>query len=197
MENNFDEALKEAQTIDNRLKFLRELHEKDPTVEIEREEDRLLWQSPLVGVPVSIKESIAVKGMKSTAGLAYRKDSRASSDSVAVDNIRKLGLIPVVTTNVPELTMYWADCRVSYLFQLWLQADLSKLEAPCYQYFLHSLTLFYVTRHVKKVFLFSKKSFSNLPVSIFVQSNFLIHYVMIINHQLIVSNYYPIYCISK
>lgn len=146
-DERFDEALNEARQLDERLKSIRERRngpasngnvnyndnkDKDQisdNIPYDNDQDRLLWQSPLAGVPISVKESIGVKGLKQTCGLWARRDCIAQEDSVVVENARKLGIIPIVATNVPEMTLYWADCLVS------------KLHVRCKQYIYSLLVL--------------------------------------------------------
>ncbi|BES92615.1 Amidase [Nesidiocoris tenuis] len=75
--------------------------------EIRKNPDPKYWEihKPLNGVPISIKESIAVAGMSNNAG---RRGARvANSDAPAVSNLRAAGAIPFVVTNTPELCLFW------------------------------------------------------------------------------------------
>lgn len=106
-QDRFRQALDEAQLIDQ---LLADFRAGKPESEFTGEQLELL-QSPLLGVPLSVKESIAVKGMRNSCGLWSRRDSIADQDAVVVSNARRAGLIPVCTTNIPEATLYWADCQ--------------------------------------------------------------------------------------
>lgn len=65
---------------------------------------------PLAGVPVSIKESFAVKGWPTTCGLEKYRDLVAPMDSPAVVALRQAGAILLGKSNVPaSLSGY--DCR--------------------------------------------------------------------------------------
>lgn len=57
---------------------------------------------PLLGVPCTIKEFIAVKGLPQTAGLIHRRGTLATEDASLVQNLRAAGAIILGTTNVPE-----------------------------------------------------------------------------------------------
>ena len=57
---------------------------------------------PLLGIPCSIKEFLAMKGMPQTGGVLHRKGVIADHDSVVVSRIRRAGAIPLGVTNVPE-----------------------------------------------------------------------------------------------
>ncbi len=56
----------------------------------------------LHGVPCTIKEFVAVRGMRHTGGLTRRKDTRADQDAVVVERLRGAGAIVLGTTNAPE-----------------------------------------------------------------------------------------------
>jgi len=60
---------------------------------------------PLFGVPISIKESLSVRGTYSTGGLACNLSQRAPQDSLAVSVLRDAGAIPLCTGNVSQLLM--------------------------------------------------------------------------------------------
>ena len=60
---------------------------------------------PLYGIPVSVKECIALKGSYSTAGLACRLKNRDKDDSVIVKTILSAGAIPVCSGNVIQMMM--------------------------------------------------------------------------------------------
>jgi fatty acid amide hydrolase 2 len=61
---------------------------------------------PLLGVPCSIKECFALRGMPQSAGLVRRKDFRPDSDATSVARIRSAGAIPLGVTNTSELCMW-------------------------------------------------------------------------------------------
>lgn len=60
-------------------------------------------EKPLYGVPISIKESINVKGMKTIGGLYHRKDIIMSHDAEAVSKLKNAGAIILCKTNTPTL----------------------------------------------------------------------------------------------
>lgn len=60
-------------------------------------------QQPLYGVPISIKESFHVKGMKTTGGIVHRKDLIMTEDAVVVQKLKKAGAIILGKTNTPAL----------------------------------------------------------------------------------------------
>ncbi len=61
----------------------------------------------LHGVPVSIKSSISVKGMRCEAGTRLRAGSIAEEDAPLVRRLKSAGAIVLGTTNAPELLMAW------------------------------------------------------------------------------------------
>jgi fatty acid amide hydrolase 2 len=57
----------------------------------------------LWGVPISMKESFHVRGMKTTGGLHSRKDQVETDDSTVVHRLKKEGAIILGKTNTPTL----------------------------------------------------------------------------------------------
>lgn len=108
VQDRFKEALEEAKKIDQFLADLRSGNKSES--EFSKDEQELL-RSPLLGLPVSVKESIMVKGSRNSCGLWPRRDCNAQEDAVVVKNVRRFGMIPICVTNIPEGTMYWADCQ--------------------------------------------------------------------------------------
>lgn len=98
VDDNFDEALKQARLVDERVK--REL-----------EGNRLPGEAsihdfPFLGVPFTTKNSIAVKGKVFSGGVYARKDIKAEDDAVVIERMKKYGgAIFLAVTNVPELVM--------------------------------------------------------------------------------------------
>jgi fatty acid amide hydrolase 2 len=61
---------------------------------------------PLLGVPFTVKESIALEGMPNSAGVLARRDVRAPQSATVVKRLVEAGAIPVGVTNVSELTLW-------------------------------------------------------------------------------------------
>ena len=65
---------------------------------------------PLHGVPISIKSSVAVKGLAFECGSRTRLDQKGSEDAVLVQRLKSAGAIVLGSTNVPEMLMnYFTD----------------------------------------------------------------------------------------
>ena len=61
---------------------------------------------PLLGVPFTVKEAIALESMPHSAGLPARRNVTAEKDAVVVSRLRKAGAIPLGVTNTSELCMW-------------------------------------------------------------------------------------------
>ena len=62
-------------------------------------------EGPLAGVPIAIKDDLAVHGQSATHG-SRSAPPPATKDSEAVRRLRAAGAIPIGVTNVPELTIW-------------------------------------------------------------------------------------------
>ena len=62
---------------------------------------------PLHGVPISIKSSVDVAGMKCEAGTRLRAGYVPAEDAPLVSRLRRAGAIVMGMTNTPELLMAW------------------------------------------------------------------------------------------
>jgi Asp-tRNA(Asn)/Glu-tRNA(Gln) amidotransferase A subunit family amidase len=68
----------------------------------------------LHGVPMSIKSSIEVKGMRCEAGSKLRVGVVATQEAPLVSRLRDAGAIILGTTNTPELLMAWETDNLLY-----------------------------------------------------------------------------------
>lgn len=66
------------------------------------------------GVPFTIKEMLAVKGKKRTAGNYHYRNEVMDFNSTVVERVLKSGAIPMATTNVPELGFWFETDNVVY-----------------------------------------------------------------------------------
>lgn len=63
---------------------------------------------PLLGIPISVKESIAVSGQIGlTGGLYSRRDFLVEEDASAVRHLKEAGAIIIGVTNVPEFLLWY------------------------------------------------------------------------------------------
>lgn len=86
VQTRFEEARAEAREVDERI--------------ARASSDEQL--PPLLGVPCTIKEFFAVKGLPQTGGLVARRNTRSKQDAPVVARLRAAGAIVVGCTNVPE-----------------------------------------------------------------------------------------------
>lgn len=91
VEDRFDAAVLEAKQVD---KFLSETDKSAEQIEKD---------TPLLGVPVTIKESCSLGGMSFSVGTKLRSGIRAETDGLAVVNIKNAGAIPLLISNTPEI----------------------------------------------------------------------------------------------
>lgn len=69
---------------------------------------------PLHGVPVSIKSSLDVTGLRCEAGTRLRAGHIATQDAPLVARLRHAGAIVLGVTNTPELLMAWETDNLLY-----------------------------------------------------------------------------------
>lgn len=95
VDERFSDALKEAEEADRLI------------ASGALTEDELATQKPFLGVPMSTKDCIKVKGMLNTSGLYHRRDLRADADATTIKQMREAGAIPFALTNTSELCMWY------------------------------------------------------------------------------------------
>ena len=61
---------------------------------------------PLLGVPFTVRESIAVEDMPNSAGVPARREQRAGRTAPAVQRLMEAGAIPIAVTNTSELSLW-------------------------------------------------------------------------------------------
>jgi Asp-tRNA(Asn)/Glu-tRNA(Gln) amidotransferase A subunit family amidase len=71
-------------------------------------------RGPLHGVPISIKSSIDVAGLRCEAGTKLRAGHVAKQDAVLVSRLKQAGAIVLGATNTPELLMAWETDNLLY-----------------------------------------------------------------------------------
>lgn len=95
VENRFEESLAEARQID--------LEIKSGVRTVEQMEK----ETPLLGIPITVKESIGVKGMSNQGGRKFKTKLVAAEDAPIVKNVKKHGAIILLVSNTPELCLCW------------------------------------------------------------------------------------------
>lgn len=96
VENRFEDAISDAQRADKIIA------ETSPIYAI--------TNYPLLGVPFTVKESIAVKGMSHVGGSIPRVGTKATKDAVVVEKLRAAGAIPLLVSSTPEYCLSWECC---------------------------------------------------------------------------------------
>jgi len=95
VQDRFEAALEEAKMVDDTIrKGLRTVEEMEK-------------ETPLLGVPITVKESIPVKGMSNQGGRVFKNKVIADRDAPIVENIKKAGAIILLVSNTPELCLNW------------------------------------------------------------------------------------------
>lgn len=64
-------------------------------------------ETPLLGLPITVKESIAVKGLSHQAGRLLKRKHISTEDAPAVAEVKRHGGIVLLVSNTPELCMLW------------------------------------------------------------------------------------------
>ena len=119
--------LSPVEAVESHLARIEKLHPKINAF-VELDTDRALRQAraaeasvmrndqlgALHGVPISIKSSMRVAGMKCEAGTKLRRGVTASRDAPLVERLRHAGAIVLGTTNTPELLMAWETDNLLY-----------------------------------------------------------------------------------
>lgn len=94
VDQRYDDALKEAAEVDALI------------ASNKYTESELAEKFPYLGVPISTKDCIGVKGMLQTSGMWARRNIRAEEDSAVIKLMRDAGAIPFAITNVSECCMW-------------------------------------------------------------------------------------------
>ncbi|XP_037569837.1 fatty-acid amide hydrolase 2-A [Dermacentor silvarum] len=96
VEERFEEALEDAKEVDRLV--------ASGTLSA----SQMSKEKPLLGLPFTAKNSIAIKGLRQDAGSTFWHGRRATEDAPSVALLRAAGAIPLALTNVCELCM-WDD----------------------------------------------------------------------------------------
>ncbi|MEU6578010.1 amidase family protein [Streptomyces sp. NPDC046805] len=101
------EHLARIERLDGRIGAFRTVRAKAALAEADEVAGRAdLAELPLAGVPVAVKDNLAVRGESTLNGSAATPDTPADEDHVAVARLRAAGAVVVGLTNVPELCIF-------------------------------------------------------------------------------------------
>ncbi len=99
--------LSRIQEVEPKLNAFSSLVPEQALAEARRAEDAVMNADvlPLSGIPISVKSSIEVKGLKCEAGSRLRRSHIAPADAPLVARLKKAGAIVLGNTSTPELLM--------------------------------------------------------------------------------------------
>src|SRR4029453_15919110 len=70
--------------------------------------------APLLGLPMTLKESINVRGLRTTAGMTQWKDFRSEHDAPVTMRVKGAGAVVMAKTNVPQMLSDWQSVNPVY-----------------------------------------------------------------------------------
>jgi amidase len=70
--------------------------------------------APLLGLPMTMKESINVKGLRTTAGMSMWADFRSEHDAPVTTRVKAAGAVIMAKTNVPSMLADWQSANPVY-----------------------------------------------------------------------------------
>jgi amidase len=70
--------------------------------------------APLRGLPMTLKESINVRGLRTTAGMTMWKDFRSEHDAPVTLRVKGAGAVVMAKTNVPQMLSDWQSSNPVY-----------------------------------------------------------------------------------
>ena len=70
--------------------------------------------APLLGLPMTLKESINVRGLRTTAGMPHWKDFRSEHDAPVAERVKAAGAAVMGKTNVPPMLADWQSTNPVY-----------------------------------------------------------------------------------
>jgi amidase len=70
--------------------------------------------APLLGLPMTLKESINVRGLHTTVGMPFWKDFRAEHDGAVAAAVKAAGAVVMGKTNVPQMLADWQSSNPVY-----------------------------------------------------------------------------------
>src|SRR5215467_5549590 len=63
--------------------------------------------APLLGLPLTLKESYNVVGLRTTCGMPFWADFRSQHDAPVTTRVREAGGVIMAKTNVPQMLADW------------------------------------------------------------------------------------------
>lgn len=101
------EHLARIEALDGRVGAFRSVRARAALAEADEVGARAdLGELPLAGVPVAVKDNLALRGEPTRNGTAASSDAPADEDHVTVARLRAAGAVVVGKTNVPELCVF-------------------------------------------------------------------------------------------
>jgi amidase len=101
------EHLARIERLDGRIESFRKVRAQAALAEADEVASRAdLAGLPLAGVPVAVKDNLAVRGEAHRDGTLATPDTPAAEDHVTVARLRAAGAVVVGLTNVPELCVF-------------------------------------------------------------------------------------------
>ncbi|MBX3129398.1 MAG: amidase [Polyangiaceae bacterium] len=99
-----DALIERRHAVDGKLGAWVETLDAEARAAAERADERLAAgeRGPLLGLPLSIKENLEVRGTRVTLGFLSRRDERVERDAVVVSVARDAGAVILGKTNVPQ-----------------------------------------------------------------------------------------------
>src|SRR5881397_169504 len=70
--------------------------------------------APLLGLPMTLKESINVRGLRTTAGMSQWKEFRSEHDAPVTTRVKGAGAAVMAKTNVPQMLADWQSVNPVY-----------------------------------------------------------------------------------
>src|SRR5579872_2147193 len=99
------EALERIDQLDGDIRAFVTVMRDEAQADAERAEQEQrtgLFRSPLHGIPIGVKDLVAVKGVRLTAGSKVLADNIATEDATVVEQLRRAGAVLIGKTNTHE-----------------------------------------------------------------------------------------------
>lgn len=93
VEERYDEAIKDAQRADKIIAETSVIY--------------IVRNYPLLGVPFTVKESVALKNLSHGSATKSRIGTKADKDAVVVERLKAAGAIPLLVSTTPEYCVSW------------------------------------------------------------------------------------------